>query len=515
MGKMFSRSAYFEVFDGVSLPHDEPRPKKIGQLFDINWYTVQRVIFGFSLGGGVSDAIVGKAKTPTSLDPAQAYVAKYNKIDVAPALPPVEGYKLFGGDDYVTILGLLLKTNPFFAMALTTSSAKGATFALTAHDAAWTTPPTLYAKLIGTMIGYGRRVNFVFDDKMQIIECTYYDEMSAQTPIKVTNGDDLQKWAAAGIYNLLFFVSAIHGTIHVLHFLMTSGLDVASSKFDALQTWAEIYDDNIAFKYLQVYLLLIGPEQDPPDSRIITGDAGFGASIASRDILKELLLDWSKCDSTAAFVELMFDADVYAKPQILAEFKKHVALVPGFADAAVAALKDIDAAKFDAAETHLGSYLGKCGEFGTDLKVTTVKSWLELMAITGITHGCTLSYTRLIAKPGILAWRKFLEPYWDAGDYNVMNGGLGTIVGMEPERHVMGGGMAVMAQRHFFGLGKPKFAPKLLEVLKEWDAKANDLKEKSKTEVMADPLFKDYGFLMTDFCPDNFDGKQLTIATYI
>ena len=42
------------------------------------------------------------------------------------------------------------------------------------------------------------------------------------------------------------------------------------------------------------------------------------------------------------------------------------------------------------------------------------------------------------------------------------------------------------------------------------------LKEAYKKKIMKhSETFYDYGWILSDFCPDGFDGKQLTVATYI
>ena len=61
-----------------------------------------------------------------------------------------------------------------------------------------------------------------------------------------------------------------------------------------------------------------------------------------------------------------------------------------------------------------------------------------------------------------------------------------------------------------------EYNKKLKAVLEKYDGMSSELKEAYKTEIMEDPKkFNNFGWLLSDFCPDGFDGKQLTIATYI
>ena len=56
------------------------------------------------------------------------------------------------------------------------------------------------------------------------------------------------------------------------------------------------------------------------------------------------------------------------------------------------------------------------------------------------------------------------------------------------------------------------FSPK---VLQEFDAKASKLKQDYYDELMRDQeKFAKHGWILSDFCPDGIDGKQLSITTY-
>lgn len=124
------------------------------------------------------------------------------------------------------------------------------------------------------------------------------------------------------------------------------------------------------------------------------------------------------------------------------------------------------------------------------------------MSITGITHGSTLSYSRTFASADVLRWREIQDDIWDSADLNLLSTGLATIAGMSEGRHVM--------------MSMDSYHPKLQTVLNTYDTEARALKDAYKTKIMEDSaVFNDYGWILSDFCPDGFDGKQLTIATYI
>jgi hypothetical protein len=128
-------------------------------------------------------------------------------------------------------------------------------------------------------------------------------------------------------------------------------------------------------------------------------------------------------------------------------------------------------------------------------------SWLQLMATTGMFHGSTLSYTRLIGTVDVARWRNVEGSKWDEGDLNLLNVGLATVVGVDEGRHVMSSEIK-------------KLDDSVKAVLEEWDAKTTALKETHLADLLKNPDFDDLGFILSDCCPDGFDGKQLTVATH-
>lgn len=128
------------------------------------------------------------------------------------------------------------------------------------------------------------------------------------------------------------------------------------------------------------------------------------------------------------------------------------------------------------------------------------------MAVTGIVHGATLSYSRLIADADILRWRSSVN-VWQSMDVFIHSNLLGTICGMDEHRHVMSSSTDVVGE---------EYDGKLQAVLETYEQKANALKEAYKDKIMENKdEFNNYGWILSDYCPDGFDGKQLTVASYI
>ena len=129
------------------------------------------------------------------------------------------------------------------------------------------------------------------------------------------------------------------------------------------------------------------------------------------------------------------------------------------------------------------------------------------MAVTGIVHGSTLSYSRLFADADVLRWRDIRIDTWQAPDISIHVKVLATICGMDEHRHVMSSSTDVVGE---------KYDEKLQVVLETYEQKSNALKEAYKNKIMENTdEFNNYGWILSDYCPDGFDGKQLTVTTYI
>jgi len=189
---------------------------------------------------------------------------------------------------------------------------------------------------------------------------------------------------------------------------------------------------------------------------------------------------------------------------MLTEFRKQIAFVKPFASEMSEALSSIDSEKFAAAESKTADLLGRVG---LKSNIKTIADWTEIMCVTGIVHGSTISYTRAFSNAEILSWRNKQNPVWDAGDIRIVSIGLATVTGMQDERHVFS---PVTNQ------GGLSYAKPMTDVLEKYTAMSNERKEAYAKELLEDmDEFNKYGWILSDFCPTGFDGKQLTIASYI
>ncbi len=95
-------------------------------------------------------------------------------------------------------------------------------------------------------------------------------------------------------------------------------------------------------------------------------------------------------------------------------------------------MKQDSSTDYHKAELRLKNFLAATGKSVSS--IDTFSSWIQLMSVTGITHGSTLSYTRFVATPEIMRWRNPDNKYWDHHDLSLTSAGIGTIQGMMEER---------------------------------------------------------------------------------
>merc|ERR1711963_742452 len=226
------------------------------------------------------------------------------------------------------------------------------------------------------------------------------------------------------------------------------------------------------------------------------------------EVLAEMISMWGSCSGSQEFVEKFLfvpasdaKAKALARPDVwVPQFRAQSDLVPAFAaDVAEHMRSDTDYALADL-NTALGRYFDGCGR---GFAVKSLKQWLELMSVTGMLHGCTLSLTRVTFTEANV-WQMALNsdkftPYI----IEQMGTAFGTLVGLDDDREV-------------FTDNGLEADPVLKSIVRRHLEKSNMLKK-----VYVDSLdqtgqeFKTWGWILTDYFPDLFDAKQLTITTYV
>eukprot|EP00978_Attheya_sp_CCMP212_P022627 scaffold67746_cov50-Attheya_sp.AAC.1 len=127
--------------------------------------------------------------------------------------------------------------------------------------------------MLRTLNGVGHRVNFQFDSQMNIKSFQVFDDIDGRE-IQVQGDLDQKKYASSALYNILFYASSIHATIHAFHYLLTSALQYSSKDFNEMNAWSTVFFKNVSAKYGQVAELLINDavlDETKPDKALITG----------------------------------------------------------------------------------------------------------------------------------------------------------------------------------------------------------------------------------------------------
>lgn len=466
-------------------------------------------------------------KRPESIRSLYTYaINNILKVDSNDA-DPAEGYLYFGNSDFKRSLPMLCQSNPFFASALTVSEGGEHLELMAFADHPERVEEPLYLSLMRELTDDVHRINVKFDKSMDVVEISKLDSDSGEA---VAVPEEEWNYYASGVmYNLLFYSSTIHANIHILHYLMCACI-VQSTRGtnESMEKWADIYDDNIAIKYLEVAALLFestvaGRPLDltGPGKKLVSGKDGFGATPKVMKKVTEMQFLWGSLKNTEEFTKKFLHKGVYmtAKSEeaaekileeagILTEFNKHRDNVPKFAEALTAAMKEDDLDAFKKTEEKIKSFMAACGKGVSS--IDSVSSWLQLMSMTGLVHGSTLSYTRIILAPEIIRWRNIHNPKWDEDDYSLISGGFGTLQGMTLDRHVF-----TSKIEHGWKWDTEDIAEKVKAVLTEFDSKASQLKTKYEEELEARDDLREYGWILTDHCNDGYDGKQHTITTYI
>jgi hypothetical protein len=445
----------------------------------------------------------------------------FNDVD------PSEGYLYFGNRDFKTILPMLCQVNPFFASALTLSKNKKF-FELKS----FTTEPEsiqepLYLSLMREMTDDAHRINAKFDKKMRLVEVTKLDTDLGNAV--VVPEEEWDYYSSGIIYNMLFYSSTIHATMHVLHYLMCTCITMVTRKSSAsMRKWADIYGDNIAIKFVEVGGLLfrslvpaIPPIFLSDEAKLVSGVDGFGATPEMMPKVKKLIQLWGSLKNEEDFNKKFLLNGIYStagdettaeymmrEGEILCEYKKHSNNVQPFAEELAAAFKEDDPTSFEMTEKKIKSFMEACGADVSS--IDSISSWTQLMCLTGIVHGSTLSYSRMIIVPEIVRWRNIHSKVWDNHDASLMDNGFATSVGMTKDRHTF--------TSRIGGLQKwntKKIVDPVMEVLQKYDGIASGLKTEYTKEIEQRDDFHEYGWILTDHCNDGYDGKQHTITTYI
>jgi hypothetical protein len=535
-----------EIFEGVGLPNDTDnlpvgaRASYLASLSPKANKDVLKTLLGDNRSF-ISERLLNTEEVkPLGLNPPkrsknwESIQAKLTNEIIKPNMnspDPTEGYLYFGNQNFKKILSMLCQVNPFFASALTLSENKEYFELIAYSPEPDDEKDPKYLRIVRELTDHSHYINCRFNLDMSINQIETFDKSGKS---KIVPEEEWNYYSSGILYNLEYYSSCVHATVHILHYLLCGGIRESTLHNDSLRSWADPYDDNIAIKHAEVAAALVdstilGAPFADADTKLLTGKNGFGGSNAVKPKMQELLKLWGSLKDSEDFTMEFLLKDIYQgargdkqeieqidsilkNADILTEFKKHLALVKPFASDLTDAMKKTSGKDFEIAEEKLKKFMGACGGSSTDpvSKIDSISSWTQLMCCTGLYHGSTLSYTRLMAAPEVAMWKNIHTKQYDEDDIQIIVVGFQTIQGMTEGRHVfMSGG------DEDFKWNTSKMDPEVKKVLEKYEAMACDLKTAYEKEIEAGDELREYGWILTDHCNDGYDGKQHTVTTYI
>lgn len=401
------------------------------------------------------------------------------------AISVPKGYKRFPNDNGIETLQHFLRSNSFFATALIPD---GSGYKISSSDKS-----NRFSKYIAIMDPALDRVDAKFDSQMRLIDIRYEGKKEALK-------DEEANIAAAKLtWNLSYVAEIFHISLHVLHYMMTVGLIYATLEDKVLQSWAKIYTYNLDSSVDGVANSLV-PEKD---GLLIVAPAK-----TDRDkmlaLMRSTVSEWGNLKSSEDFKKWLFPPALLTKLQKdghMTGFLTHESFVKDYAAELSGTLKDANVVAYNEADDRLKSFLSSVGSSKSQplCKVSNIKTWIELMAVTGLFHGQTSSWSRLSFSNTFYRYVNS-NPKYDKPESKFA--GLAAIT------------MNIAQKDQYVFKNKNKGPTSVIQVISKYDKITCDIKkiylEKSKKEE----YFNEYGWIYADFFTDHFDGRSTGITYY-
>jgi len=423
-----------------------------------------------------------------------------------------EDYQYFGIDDGVSNLLCLLRSNPFFASTLTpirdVNTKKIIAFGIYPFD-----DSTYFGKTMAVMHPKYKRVEATFaPDLSSILSIVVYQpkDITSEPIIHVDDATIPINDKANLLTNLIMYYSeVVHATIHLFHYLLTTCMSRATLGSSPLNDWAYAFNENVSIKYLEIvtalFLKYFGALNQSTQIFFNAWMAGPHSSVVQ--LASDLCKEWSSYDSAHSFllkflfpklsVKELDDAD------ICVTWREHVALVEGYSQELSDAFGEVHAGNYsqiNAGFQLLTSQTGYSGVGG----VKTIRQFVELMSVTGLLHNGTMSFTRLITTAPVLALLCPEEEYFTIRDALICAIGILTITGSKEGHTVFS-----------WTIPYTEVPNNVIKVFQKYSFLSSKIKAEYYASIKDRPDFKYLGFILTDHAPDEIDGKQYSLTTYM
>jgi hypothetical protein len=399
-----------------------------------------------------------------------------------------KGYSRYANDNAVQNLEHFLRSNPFLTTSLIPD---GSGYKISSTDAS-----NRFSTVLKSLDPAVERVNAKFDSKMCLTKIWYEGTSESKSE---KNAVDINAAAAKLLWNLVYAAEIIHISLHIFHYLMTVGLVYGTIDNKALLAWAKTHVYN-----LDVAL-------DGVDSALLNAKKGaFIVAPVQSDrpqtlqIVRKYLSEWGKSKTSADFTKWLFAPSLLTKLRKdghVVEFLRHESFIKDYSSALSRSLKENDVPAYDNAEERMKSFLSAVGSSTTERlnSVSSIQQWIEVMAVSGLLHGATGSWTRLT----------FTSDYYRYANKNPVYGeaestfaGLAALTNVLPQKDLY-----VFKDRGIYSRS-------IRETIAGFDKKTTDAKAAHLERSKLQPYFNEYGWIYSDYFPDNFDGRSAAITYY-
>jgi len=447
--------------------------------------------------------IQGKERTPENYTLLHDKMLTYFEISAQKFVP---GYRHFPEDINWKDLEMLAKHNSFMTSMLTIRDGKPCISCM---------PPEAgeSKSFLQTFVDALPQKDLVrfrlfFDSEMKFEKVDFYHlkEQKWQPRTIERESDQHQKVFALTRYAY----QCHHATIHIFQGFVTAAMFSAEREAgdDAFTSWLEPLVQNVLQKMEDVIMLLIGSVfpsflvswMHADRTKVLDG---------MRDFLTVLGHVTSESEYYDTFIFRGIPKGNALREKLLPEFRQHTALVEGYAKGVTKCFNERQEFRLAEVEKDVSTFLEQCGKdykavSGKDIfGLASLEHWIIAQACAALTHGNTLSMTRVDLVEAVIGYQQQVNTFTKGVVMEELTG-FGTIV-------------EIVSDHCIYEAFSPKYLPDdLQKVMSEYQIQAQSLKIDCQAKYFDDEdTMRNFGWIITDYFPDMYDHKQLTLTTYV
>jgi len=207
-------------------------------------------------------------------------------------------------------------------------------------------------------------------------------------------------------------------------------------------------------------------------------------------------------DFVNTFIFAFVPVDAPIREKLLPEWTAQAASILAYASAVHEKMKSNGWIRESEVEQTVNSFLDSCG-IGF-FSVSTINQCIQLQSLGALVHANTINMTRT----GIV------EPFMAAVYPTEKNFTLDNLITTPITAY--GAIAEIIEDHHIFQPQHGCLDQGVTSIMREWQMKSEELKKVAQVKYGAyESLIKSYGWIVTDYFPDLYDYKQLTITTYV